>query len=308
MKRQTSVERHTLGKTVAALATALISLGAATGCSDQAGAAAKAAPSPVRTTAAASAPPTSASPSASPSASASPSTSAPPSATPSAKPSKKPPAKPPKILLRPGDKGGEVRELQARLRQISWFNAAVTGSYGSLTTSAVSGFQGKRGLPRTGTVDEVTWRRLLGMTREPTRAELYAKAPSTTRAGLEAPDPRCMTGRVMCISKRSNSLRWIVDGQVRLTTDVRFGSYATPTREGQFSVFQKNRYFTSTLYGSEMPYAMFFSGGQAVHYSSDFAARGYNGASHGCVNVRSVNAIASLFAAVRLGDKVVVYR
>ena len=40
------------------------------------------------------------------------------------------------------------------------------------------------------------------------------------------------------------------------------------------------------LYGSAMPYAMFFSGGQAVHYSSDFAARGYAGASHGCVNVR----------------------
>ena len=29
-----------------------------------------------------------------------------------------------------------------------------------------------------------------------------------------------------------------------------------------------------------MPYAMFFSGGQAVHYLPAFAARGYNGASH----------------------------
>ena len=32
-----------------------------------------------------------------------------------------------------------------------------------------------------------------------------------------------------------------------------------------------------------MPFAMFFSGGQAVHYSPDFAAVGYAGASHGCV-------------------------
>ena len=40
-----------------------------------------------------------------------------------------------------------------------------------------------------------------------------------------------------------------------------------------------------------MPYAMFFSGGQAVHYSPDFAARGYNGASHGCVNVRNLGGI-----------------
>ena len=69
---------------------------------------------------------------------------------------------------------------------------------------------------------------------------------------------------------------------------MRFGSEYTPTREGVFSVFQKNRDWTSTLYGSKMPYSMFFSGGQAVHYSSDFAARGYSGASHGCVNVRDL--------------------
>ena len=57
-----------------------------------------------------------------------------------------------------------------------------------------------------------------------------------------------------------------------------------------------------------MPYAMFFSGGQAVHYSPDFAARGYSGASHGCVNVRNLVGIQSLFAQARVGDKVIVYR
>ena len=58
-----------------------------------------------------------------------------------------------------------------------------------------------------------------------------------------------------------------------------------------------------------MPYAMFFSGGQAVHYSPDFAARGYNGASHGCVNVRNLSADpVRCSAQVRVGDKVIVYR
>ena len=57
-----------------------------------------------------------------------------------------------------------------------------------------------------------------------------------------------------------------------------------------------------------MPYSMFFSRGQAVHYSSDFAARGYAGASHGCVNVRDYAGLASLFGQVSTGDKVVVYR
>jgi lipoprotein-anchoring transpeptidase ErfK/SrfK len=45
-----------------------------------------------------------------------------------------------------------------------------------------------------------------------------------------------------------------------------------------------------------------------VHFSSDFATRGYAGASHGCVNVRDKVALAALFAQVRVGDTVVVHR
>ena len=45
-----------------------------------------------------------------------------------------------------------------------------------------------------------------------------------------------------------------------------------------------------------------------MHNSPDFAARGYNGASHGCVNVRNLAGIRTLFAQVRVGDKVIVYR
>jgi lipoprotein-anchoring transpeptidase ErfK/SrfK len=99
-----------------------------------------------------------------------------------------------------------------------------------------------------------------------------------------------------------------VDGKVAMSLDVRFGAKATATREGAFSVGWKSRNHVSKLYDSAMPFAMFFSGGQAVHYSSDFAARGYSGASHGCVNVRDYAAIASLFGQINVGDKVIVYR
>ncbi|HTE70431.1 MAG TPA: L,D-transpeptidase, partial [Actinomycetes bacterium] len=44
------------------------------------------------------------------------------------------------------------------------------------------------------------------------------------------------------------------------------------------------------------------------HYSPDFAARGYNGASHGCVNMRSKAAISYMYARIKIGDKVIVYR
>jgi lipoprotein-anchoring transpeptidase ErfK/SrfK len=112
---------------------------------------------------------------------------------------------------------------------------------------------------------------------------------------------------VLCIDKSSNSLRWVVDGNVLVTVDVRFGREGMETREGQFAVSYKSRDHVSSIYDTSMPFAMFFSGGQAVHYSPDFAANGYNGASHGCVNVRDYGAIASLFDQVNIGDRVVVY-
>ena len=73
-----------------------------------------------------------------------------------------------------------------------------------------------------------------------------------------------------------------LDGEVQVTLDARFGGNGYVTREGSFSVYRKSRDHVSSLYDTSMPFAMFFSGGQAVHYSPDFAAVGYAGASHGC--------------------------
>ena len=210
----------------------------------------------------------------------------------------------PTILGR-GDDGPQVRALQARLRQIEWFFGDVTDHYGDRTVEAVRGFQGKRGFPATGAVDRRTMDRLVEMTHEPTTAELTnAKPDPADGAPL---DPRCETGRVLCVDKSSSSLRWVVDGEVQLTLDARFGGVGHRTREGLFHVERKSRDHVSSLYDTSMPFAMFFSRGQAVHYSPDFAAHGYDGASHGCVNIRDYDEIASLFDQVRLGDKVVVY-
>jgi peptidoglycan hydrolase-like protein with peptidoglycan-binding domain len=208
-------------------------------------------------------------------------------------------------LFSAGDSSPQVREIQARLRQIGWFFGDVTDSYGDQTTTAVEGFQAKRMIPVTGEVDQRTLDLLQGMTREPTADELANRAPDP--ADGTPLDPRCTTGRALCIDKTSQSLRWVVDGKVLTTVDVRFGASYSPTREGLFHVEWKDSDHVSTLYGSSMPFSMFFSRGQAVHYSSDFAARGYAGASHGCVNVRDYSALSSLFDQVRVGDKVVVY-
>ncbi|MEU3396386.1 L,D-transpeptidase family protein [Streptomyces filamentosus] len=205
--------------------------------------------------------------------------------------------------MKDGDENEQVRELQARLRQLDLFDRAPTGFYGSITGKSVAAFQKRRGLPVTSTVDAATWELLLSLTKEPTADELK---PSTTNK-LDTPDPRCTTGRVLCISKESRTLAWMIDGKVVSSFDVRFGSENTPTREGEFKVEWKAREWTSTIYHTPMPYSMFFSRGQAVHYSADFAARGYAGASHGCVNVRDRAKLAALFDQVKPGDKVVVH-
>jgi peptidoglycan hydrolase-like protein with peptidoglycan-binding domain len=208
-------------------------------------------------------------------------------------------------IIGPGDQGRQVRELQARLKQIAWFYGDVTPHYGDQTTEAVEGFQEKREIPVTGEVDRRTWGRLLAMTYEPSHDELHNIVPAPAEG---APlDPRCLDGEALCIDKSTNSLRYVVDGDVQMEFDVRFGSELTPTREGEFEVEWKSEDHVSSLYDTSMPFAMFFSGGQAVHYSPDFAANGYNGASHGCVNVRDYDGIAGLFDSVDIGDTVVVY-
>ncbi len=235
--------------------------------------------------------------------------------TPTPKPDPKPeptPTPEPEPVLEPGptilgrgDDGPEVRKVQARLRQIEWFAGDVTDHFGPKTEAAVRGFQAKRGFPVTGAVDRRTLDRLVEMSHEPTAAELSNAAPDPADG---APlDPRCGTGRAICVDKSSSSLRWVVDGKVLMTLDARFGGVGHETREGLFHVERKSRDHVSSLYHTSMPLAMFFSGGQAVHYSPDFAAHGYAGASHGCVNTRDYDQVASLFDQVHLGDKVVVY-
>lgn len=207
-------------------------------------------------------------------------------------------------IMKQGTKGDKVRQLQARLKQIAWFSTDVTGVYGPATVAAVRAFQAKRAIPVTGEVDKGTWGRLTAMTRTPNDNELHNVKPKPSSAGL---DSRCLTGRALCVSKRTNKLVWVINGRPQLRVDVRFGSQELPTRNGVFSVGWKSRNHVSSLYKTPMPFAMFFSGGQAVHYSPDFAARGYRGASHGCVNVRDRQVIEGLFNTVQVGDKVIVY-
>ena len=74
-------------------------------------------------------------------------------------------------LLSPGDSGDKVRELQHRLLQLGWFEGQISGEFDDKTRLAVEGFQGKRGLPVLGFVDQATMDSLTSMTRKPTEDE-----------------------------------------------------------------------------------------------------------------------------------------
>jgi len=190
----------------------------------------------------------------------------------------------------------------------------VAGTYGPVTATSVSRYQGRHALPVTGAVDAATWRTLRQHTRTPTEAEMHpekAVQPPATPVGTPAGlDSRCLTGRVLCADKSAHRLDWVVDGTVRMTLTVRFGRPSLPTTKGVFAVYWKDIDHTSSIYNdAPMPYSMFFHGGEAVHFSSDFVADGFGGpgGSHGCINTRSRAQTARLFGEVRVGDQVVVH-
>lgn len=60
-------------------------------------------------------------------------------------------------VLRQGSKGGEVKEVQRRLKQWGYYSGAVDGIFGSGTKKAVVAFQKKNGLTADGVVGKATY-------------------------------------------------------------------------------------------------------------------------------------------------------
>ena len=63
-------------------------------------------------------------------------------------------------ILKQGSKGGEVKEVQRRLKLWGYYNGSVDGVFGAGTRSAVIAFQKKNGLKADGVVGKSTYRAL----------------------------------------------------------------------------------------------------------------------------------------------------
>jgi peptidoglycan hydrolase-like protein with peptidoglycan-binding domain len=206
--------------------------------------------------------------------------------------------------------GATVKELQLRLRARSLWPYSITGVYDATVAQRVLTFQRGQNIPHSGIVDRRTWGRLVALTYTPGTFDRYRYEAGLRplMPTLSSLDSRCRTGRAMCVDKGTRTLTWVVAGKPTMVMWARFGGPGVETREGTFSVLRKYEYVVSNLYFTPMPYSMFFSGGQAVHYSSNFARIGYAGSSHGCVNIGDYAQVQALYFASRIGDKVIVHR
>jgi len=179
-------------------------------------------------------------------------------------------------VTQPGDRDVDpwhikhVYELQWRLIRVGLYGIPPTGYYGGRTVRAVKTFQRRVGLPVTGIMDRVSWRKLI-------RRSTFGRKivpPACKSAGWHA-----------CYDRYWHQVTLYHDGTVLNSWLVRGGAYDTKTRLGDFVVYARVRFAVSTEYGdSPMPYALFFDGGEALH-GSRMMVDPYVGHSHGCVNL-----------------------
>lgn len=206
----------------------------------------------------------------------------------------------------PGDPAF-VKELQHRLRQVRQYAGPIHGAFDEATRQAVSDWRVHISLPASEVMDERAWTRLIGRTHNPRYAELFDAPPANTLA--HQLDARCTQGKVVCISKQQRLISFVVDGQVQLTREARFSMPGWDSPEGEFRIWYKSSDTVSKIFGERfpMPYAFFYHGNVAVHFSQNFVDEGYEGGSHGCSQLRDYQSAKWLYEQVRVGDKVVVY-
>lgn len=157
--------------------------------------------------------------------------------------------------------------IQRRLVELGYLpSGAVNGQLDYRTQQAVMAFQGWSGLPRVGTVDDATKKRLGGAAR---------------------PTPRVKAkGKRLEVHIDKQVLLLIQDGVVKRTIHVSTGAGGRTPR-GSFSVIRRERYSWSRPFSVTLPFAQYFYAGFAFHeYPS---VPGY-AASHGCVRLPSPEA------------------
>ncbi|MFH8838898.1 L,D-transpeptidase [Streptomyces sp. NPDC017868] len=168
----------------------------------------------------------------------------------------------------------------------------VDGKQSAADCRAIRAFQVKEKIkPAVGYAGPVTW----------ARAELLA-----ARKNLD-PGRRCPVKKyaVACVDL-DRQLMWVRKG-TKVTyqvVNVRTGRPGYATRTGWHTVYWRHKDHWSTIYDTPMPYAQFFSGGQAFH--AVYGQLATPGGSRGCVNLSYADA-GKLWNVLRKGDRVYIW-
>jgi len=132
-----------------------------------------------------------------------------------------------------------------------------------------------------------------------------AAAPATSAPPAPAPSasatapspPPCARKTRACVSL-STRQAWLLRGGVPEygPVPIAHGRPASPTPAGTFSVAWKDAVHTSNVYGTPMPYAVFFAPGGIAFHQGDVRT-----GSHGCVRL-SMAAARVFFNRLRPGE------
>lgn len=161
-----------------------------------------------------------------------------------------------------GSRGPRVRALQERLIVLGYLPAgAARGVFGQRTWHAVVAFQGWQRLSRDGIVGART---------------------SSMLASARRPRPWVRLRRGLELDLRRQVLLVVVGGRTIRAVHVSSARPGYVTPPGRFHVYRRERASWSAAYHVWMPYALYFSGGYAIH---GFGVVPTYPASHGCVRV-----------------------
>ncbi len=195
--------------------------------------------------------------------------------------------------VRLGATGEGVSDIQRRLNLLGII-VPINGTYSSATANGVARFNEKFRSMETGENKDVS-------------AKTWALLKSKSNKGDRVPKI-CKTKKAaVCIDMNQLVVRYFKKGKLVESLDARFGAPGYRTRKGNYRIFRMVKNDYSTLYKTPMPWSMYFSGGQAIHYSAAFDSVGYNGGSYGCVNIRDKKRLIPLWRKVKIGTFAKVY-
>ncbi|MER5751588.1 L,D-transpeptidase family protein [Streptomyces sp. NPDC002088] len=178
-------------------------------------------------------------------------------------------------------------------RQVErWLKLKADGKQSAADCRAVRAFQQKEKIkPAVGFAGPVTWARMM-----------LKSAKKNPNAAKKCP---VRTYRVACVDL-DRQLTWVQKGEkvVFGPVPMRSGRAGHRTRTGWHTIYWRHKNHWSTIYHTSMPYAQFFSGGQAFHavYGSIHTTVG----SWGCVNLTLGDA-RKLWGVLKKNDHVYVW-